>query len=353
MIRWILLTLLTCVSGASYATCSGNGIRYAPPINVDLSDKLSPATPEWTGTFTTQYSGSFSCTTNGEFGYTPVLSTNNAHATILGFNNNKYRVRAEITSDHPNMTLTSSGNHNASDLNITFTVRFMLVSQGGTPFSGDTANLSEVLFVTDLSSMSLEEMLGWPFNQLLKILQWLVNGFQWPYDNHDMFGQPMYITYAPKQTTCAFNNAGLTVTLPTAGVKQITSSRLPGLTPFTLTMNCLDIGVNGASNRSIEIFLSSNNLLSTDSSVLIDSNPTAAQGIGLRLIKRDEPDMPVTLSTVTTRRGTATALFSVQVGGALNEHFTIPMAVYYHTWNPSSITPGKINTSATLNIIYP
>ncbi|MGU0057172.1 hypothetical protein ACVXG7_24605 [Enterobacter hormaechei] len=33
-----------------------------------------------------------------------------------------------------------------------------------------------------------------------------------------MFGQPMIIKYAPKLTTCSFDNAGLTVALPTLGI---------------------------------------------------------------------------------------------------------------------------------------
>lgn len=37
----------------SYATCSGSSIVYGTPITIDLSDKLSPATPTWTGSFST------------------------------------------------------------------------------------------------------------------------------------------------------------------------------------------------------------------------------------------------------------------------------------------------------------
>ncbi len=102
MLRSFMFLLLTSVSGMSYATCSGSSIVYGTPITIDLSDKLSPATPTWTGSFTTQYSGSFNCTTgNSEFSYTPILSTDSKYATILGFSNNKYMVRAEITNPRP------------------------------------------------------------------------------------------------------------------------------------------------------------------------------------------------------------------------------------------------------------
>ena len=330
MLRSFMFLLLTSVSGMSYATCSGSSIVYGTPITIDLSDKLSPATPTWTGSFTTQYSGSFNCTTgNSEFSYTPILSTDSKYATILGFSNNKYMVRAEITNPPANKTLSASGSHTASELNTPFTVRFTLVNQSGTTLTGDTANMSDVLFVSDMSGLSIWEIITWPINQVIKIAQWLFSGFKWPYDNRDMFGQPMIIKYAPKLTTCSFDNAGLTVALPTLGIPQLSASSQPGLTPFSLNMSCQNVGVNGNSDRAI------------------------AQGVGLRLIKRDAPQTPVTFSTSTTSRGNATMIFSVAAGAALDEHFTLPMAAYYYVWAPAQVSQGKINTSATLNIIYP
>ena len=118
-------------------------------------------------------------------------------------------------------------------------------------------------------------------------------------------------------------------------------------------MSCQNVGANGNSDRAIEMFLSSTQLLSTDSSVLIDSSSGAAQGVGLRLIKRDTPQTPVTFSTSSTSRGNATMIFNVAAGGALNQNFTLPMAAYYYAWAPAQVSQGKINTSATLNIIYP
>lgn len=355
MLRLFTFLLLTCISWMSYATCSGKSIAYGTPINVDLSDKLSPATPTWTGSFTTQYSGSFNCTTDkSEFTYTPILSTNSKYSTILGFSNNKYMVRAEITSTQANKTLTASGNHTASELNTPFTVRFTLVNQSGTAaLTGDTATMNDVMFVSDMSGLALWEIISWPINQAFKIAQWLFSGFKWPYDNRDMFGQAMIIKYAPKVTTCSFDNAGLTVSLPTLGIPQLSMSSQPGLTTFSLNMSCQNVGVNGNSGRAIEMFLSSTQLLSTDSSVLIDSSSNAAKGVGLRFIKRNAPQTPVTFSTSTTSRGNATIIFNVAAGATLNEHFTLPMATYYYVWAPAHVSQGKINTSATLNIIYP
>lgn len=355
MIRWTLLFILACFSGASYATCSNGKLEYAPPLYYDLSDKLNSSNTSFTVTLTTQYTGSFNCNTGGgKFGYTKILSTDSKYATILGFDNNKHKVRAEIIDAPSERTLSEGGNHSAAELNTNFTLRFTLVDTAGTAIQGDTAQLGDVLFVTDLSGMSFFEVILWPVNQLIKIVQWLFNGFHWPYDSRDMFAQPMTIKYSPKATTCSFNNAGLTVRLPLLGIQQVTSGKSqPGLTPFMLNFSCKDIATNGTSDRAIEMFLSSNNLLSTDNTVLVDSNQSAAQGIGLRIIKRDTPQSPVMMSSSTTVRGTATTLFSVAEGGALRDNFTIPMAAYYYAWNPLNATQGTINTSAMLNIIYP
>ena len=168
-----------------------------------------------------------------------------------------------------------------------------------------------------------------------------------------MFGQPMTIKYAPKLTTCSFDNAGLTVHLPTLGIPQLSASAQPGLTPFTLNMSCQNLGTNGTSDRAIEMFLSSTQLLSTDSSVLVDTSSGAAQGVGLRLIQRNNPQQPVIFSTSTTSRGNATLLFNVAAGGALSKTFTLPMAASYYVWAPAKVSQGKLNTTATLNIIYP
>lgn len=39
--------------------------------------------------------------------------------------------------------------------------------------------MSDVLFVSDMSGMSFWEIITWPINQLVKIVQWLFNGFKY------------------------------------------------------------------------------------------------------------------------------------------------------------------------------
>ncbi|CAI0887923.1 fimbrial protein [Serratia ficaria] len=355
MIRiFSLLLLCGLFSGYGYASCYGNGIQYGAPIFVDLSDKLTEQNPVWQGSFYTQYSGTFSCTTGSStFGYTRILSTDSSKATILGFSDGKYWVRAEITNDVTNKELSGWGSHTASELNVPMTIRFSLVSKTGSAvIAGDTYPIDDVMFVTDLSGLSFLEIIAWPLKQLGKILTWLFNGFHWPYDQRDMYGQPMNIKYAPKMTTCSFDNAGLAVKLPTVGLAQVGKNSRSGLTPFTLNLSCQNMRANGTSDRAIDMFLSSNNLLSSDHTVLIDNSADAAKGIGIRLVKMDTSNSPVMMSLSNVDRGSATSLFNVPAGGALNNRFAIGMAAYYYPYNLGGATSGAINSSATLNIIY-
>lgn len=354
MIKPILLLFLFSFSSLSYAICHGNNISYAPPITIDLSDKLSPANPVWTTTISTQYTGSFSCTTrNSEFGYTKILNTDDKYATILGFSGGRYNIRAEITNEITNLKLSQAGFHNASELNKSATIRFSLVPQQGQVLPGSDVQLQDILFVTDLSGMSLLDILLWPIAQLGKIIQWLFNGFRWPYDNRDMYGQPLNLRYAPKLTTCEFQNSGLVVTLPTLGRSQVVGNDRAGYTPFILNMRCENLGSNNTSDRDIDIFLSSNNLLDTDHTVLIDKTANSAKGVGLRLIKTSTDQQPIVMSTTQNNRGDATSLFYVKASGPLEPSFMIPMAVYYHPWDPQNISQGTIKTSAILNVVYP
>lgn len=352
MFRLFLFLLLACASGISHATCFGSGISYGTPLNFDLSDKLSMTNTQWTTTVMTQYVGAFNCTTgNSEFAYTPILSTDSSKATILSFG--KYNVRAEIVNKPTNPTLASAGRHAASELNTPMSLRFTLVSGTGTTVAGNTMSISDVMFVSDMSGMSIWEILTWPITQAGKILTWLFNGFHWPYDSRDMYGQPMTIKYAPAETTCAFDNAGLTVVLPKVGISQLGTSSQPGITPFTLNMRCQNLNTDSTSTRAVDMFLSSNNLLPTDSSVLVDSSTSAAKGVGIRVVKTSSAGKPVVFSTSATSRGTATSLFSVTRGGAMTETISIPMAAYYEVFNTRSVSQGNINTAAVLNIVYP
>ncbi|NCJ11453.1 fimbrial protein [Serratia marcescens] len=356
MIRLIFLLLLSGLfSDYSYATCFGKGISFAPALNVDLSDKLNANTPVWEEQYSTQYVGTFDCSSSkSKFTYTLKLSPDNKNAAIFGFNNGTQWIRAQIVNKIGDRELSKRGEHSAAELNTPMTVRYSLESKpkNGRVVPGDTLMLDDALMVSDITGIKIWELPIWLLQQVGKILSWLLTG-NWPYDERDMYGQPMNIKYAPKTTTCRFDNAGLTVRLPKMGVAQVLNNNQPGYTPFSLNISCQNMQQEGIADRAVEMFLSSNNLLASDASVLTNANAGGAQGVGLRLVKRDMASSPVVLSPSNVDRGSATSLFHVAAGGSLNSHFIIGMGAYYYAYQRDGVTQGEINTSATLNIIYP
>lgn len=355
IIRLIFLLLSGLFSGYNYAMCFGNGITFAPALNVDLSDKLNTLTPVWEEQYSTQYVGVFDCTTsNSKFTYTAKLSSDNNKAAIFGFNNGDQWIRAQIVNKIDDRTLSEMGTHSAAELNTSLTVRYSLETKprNGRVVPGDTLMLDDILMVSDITGIKIWELPIWLVEQVTKIINWLLTG-NWTYVERDMYGQPMRIKYSPKTTTCRFDNAGLMVRMPKMGVAQVLNNHQPGYTPFSLNISCQNMQQEGIADRAVEMFLSSNNLLATDTSVLTNANASGAQGVGLRLVKRDLPSSPIILATSNVDRGSATTLFNVTAGSSLNNNFTIGMGVYYYPYQRNRVTQGEINTSATLNIIYP
>ena len=161
------------------------------------------------------------------------------------------------------------------------TIRYSLVQKpkDGRVVPGDTLMLDDALMVSDVTGIGILELPFWLLEQVGKLLTWLLTG-NWPYEDRDMYGQPMNIKYAPKTTTCRFDNAGLTVRLPKMGVAQVLSNNQPGYTPFSLNISCQNMQQEGIADRAVEMFLSSNNLLASDASVLTNANAGGAQGWG-------------------------------------------------------------------------
>ena len=233
------------------------------------------------------------------------------------------------------------------------TIRYSLVQKpkDGRVVPGDTLMLDDALMVSDVTGIGILELPFWLLEQVGKLLTWLLTG-NWPYEDRDMYGQPMNIKYAPKTTTCRFDNAGLTVRLPKMGVAQVLSNNQPGYTPFSLNISCQNMQQEGIADRAVEMFLSSNNLLASDASVLTNANASGAQGVGLRLVSatcrvhRWYCRLPTSIAaaplTVSRRRRRQPEQSLHHRHGGL----LLPLSARWrHT--------GEINTSATLNIIYP
>ena len=184
-----------------------------------------------------------------------------------------------------------------------------------------------------------------------KLVQFLLT-WQWPVDQNDIFLQPMQITYNPVMTTCNFSNAGLIVSLPLISVKDAKTVDKAGYTPFTLNFTCQDFLSGSKASRNIKMFLSSQNLLATDKTVLTNTTTQGANGVGFRVVKSDNTASPLILSDNINTQGSATSIFSVNQGGTISSAFSINMGAYYYPYNINSVTQGKMTSAATLVMSY-
>ncbi|MGK9009919.1 fimbrial protein [Serratia marcescens] len=350
---YLTLLLVGFYMNESQAKCYGNPLGTARAITIDLSDKLSAKNPEWSGQMQTMYSGLFTCNTrNSRLGYFSPIADSSSNKLIVGFGDGKHWVKIETAApEKTEIRLADSGEHSANELNIGYTIKATLVKKSGSTTAKDSYYIDNSMMVSDWTGMSLWEIITWPITQAGKFLSWLT-GNGWPTDQRDMYMQPLRIIYTPRATTCLFENAGLAVQLPRLGIAQLTQQNQPGYTPFTLNMRCENRLENGTTDRGMTMFLSSNNLLASDSSVMIDTSAGSAKGIGIRLAEAGAPTPPVVMSTTSTHQGNATSLFKVAAGHPLDARLMITLGAYYYPYNISAASKGKISTSATLNIIY-
>jgi len=346
MYKLIITVILGMHINSALAMCSNpkTVLFDLPNISVDLSDKLNERNKTWTQQTFLSFPASPTFTCNS---YNNYFTYNFKKTGSIGFENGKHWIKIDIhVKDYSGYI--QAGEHAPSILNTPATITYTLVTTGDNSdrVTGNTANYEEAVIVSDGTSLGL-------FATIRKYAAWALRLFRnWAYDQSDMFRQAITITYAPKMTTCSFNNAGLMVNLPKTGIAQLTQSPQPGYTPFTLNFSCENLQSNGSTDRAIDMFLSSNNLLPSDNSVLMDSTPGSAKGVGIKVAKRDNPNAPIVFSTSTLNRGSATSIFSAAAGAVVNSNFSVGMGAYYFPYNPAELTSGEIRATATLNIVY-
>ncbi|QAV24849.1 fimbrial protein [Proteus hauseri] len=352
---FMFLLLLGTISQQAMANCKPDSTITAPNINFDLSTDLNSTSTTATRTSRTIFPGTFKCTARGLFPNTVGIASPFADNRVgtIGFNGGKQFVSITLTYlEKDRVTDITAGTHPASDLDTNFTLKFTLVnskpSSNYTEVSGNTAVVTPVILASDASSLGI---IQWLINIVVKLVQFLLT-WQWPVDQNDIFLQPMQITYNPVMTTCNFSNAGLTVALPLVSIKDAKTVDKAGYTPFTLNFTCQDFLSGSKASRDISMFLSSQNLLANDKSVLTNTRVQGASGVGFRVVKSDNTTSPLIFSDSVSTQGSATSIFSVIKGNTISPTFSINMAAYYYPYNINAVTQGKIESTATVVMSY-
>ncbi|MBG3080583.1 fimbrial protein [Proteus mirabilis] len=352
---FIFLLLIGILSQKAIANCKPDSTITAPDINFDISGDLNSASTTVTKASRTTFPGTFKCTARGLFPNSVGIASpfaDNRTGTI-GFNGGKQFVSITLTSlEKKSVENIAAGTHPASDLDTNFTLKFTLLtskpSSNYTEVSGNTALVTPVILASDASSVGI---IQWLLNIVIKLVQFLLT-WVWPVDQNDIFLQPMKITYNPVMTTCDFSNAGLVVSLPLISVKEAKTVDKAGYTPFTLNFTCQNLLGDSKTSRNINMFLSSQNLLATDKTILTNTTAQGAGGVGFRVVKADNTNSPLVLSDSINTQGSATSIFSVTKGSTLSPVFSINMGAYYSPYNANTVTQGKITSSATLVMSY-
>lgn len=343
-----------------FATCFEHTVQHPDDEKtINLSDVFHSGNTEYSVNGYINYNGIIKCELNSilfpprstyDFSYDNVLEK--SRGITIGFKNDKYIFDVWIEGLKEKATLQGATTHNGEELNASYTLKFSLRENSikgerhFTAGAGSTVNIKPAIIISDTSNTV---WLVWLGEQAAKILKFIFSG-QWPSSDRDMLKVNLVLIYDPLPTTCQLANDGLNVKLPNVNRYQLNEDR-PGYTPFRLNVKCNNIVGGGTTNRPIKMFLSSNNLLATDSSVLIDPSANSAKGVGLRVVQASSPQ-PVRFSPSNINPENATLLVNYATNSPVEENFNIDMGVYYYPYQPTAITAGKINTSATLNIIY-
>lgn len=168
----------------------------------------------------------------------------------------------------------------------------------------------------------------------------------------DIFLFDVMLTYDVKPTTCYLSDTR-PVVLPEVSIYHLLSSARAGYTPFRLNIECEHIAF-GRSDRKINMYLYTSDMWHSDRTVLVDSSPGAAQGVGIRLVDQRKREIPVVFSNVGGWRPSynSTSIFNVSKEESLDNNFSIDMAAYYHVFNKQAVTAGRVRVGAALQIVY-
>lgn len=353
-INFLLLSACS-FSQSVYADCKPDSTITVPSLYYDLSADFSGSTSVVTKSDKTNFPGTFTCSSPGILlpNVIGIASPFNGRTATIGFNGGKQFVEVTMTVlGKDRITSIARGTHPASNLNTNFTLRFTLLkskpSRNYTEVAGDTAVISPFILVSDASSMGI---LVWLTRIVLKLVQFLLT-WQWPVDENDIFLQPITIKYNPIATTCDFSNKGLIVNLPMVSISDVKNIDRPGYQPFSLNFSCSDLLTGNKTTRNIAMFLASNNLHSTDKTVLINTTQLGAKGVGFRLVQGNKTSTPILFSSSESIQGNATSIFNIAADSALAPTFSINMGAYNYAYDLNNISAGKITSTAILVFSY-
>lgn len=355
-------------------TCRNSGILFKSVAEADKSLNLSSAFITSTvveRTFTTSWSGSMTCK-YGNVGIGGIAQDHLYYFT--GFNNNPVylnfnstdgessywiKVTSEITG---NTKVTVSGIVGIHSINYQtqYTLRAELLSSppvGVSTYTKTTTNgaLSVVPAVmsgtgsgSDAPLFSSKTYAYRAWNNMMSETA----RKSWDTD-YFLAYEKMTIQFEPKETTCNMTH-DMTVKLPPAPLKELKTYGRKNGADFTIPIKCGNLAGVKTSTRNIKAWLSSNDLISSDSSSqTMVNDETTAGGVGIairsRIFMGDFEEVKLSSSTSMEN---ASQILDIVKDDDIQETQFIFLHAYYKVYDASALSTGTVVATAQIMFGY-
>lgn len=343
ILSFCMLVLLG-ITKTSFAICYSSGNKYAPTIQIDLSDQFYSQTII-ERSLVTQFTGDLNCTSysNKITNVSPLKEKR----LVVGFSNGRYPVELRIYDLNPTNISLSSGRIATAKVqaNFVFSARPVPNQRTDINVPGSTYKLDKAIISADTSRIGLLELIRRIFLYILGKWDGSEEG--------ELLYQPIEVTYHPRETTCTFDNADLVVNLPEINRTQLARNKSAGVTRFHLDFTCKNL-INGQVSRPVKAYLSSNQVYSGDKKTLIDNSPFAAKGVGIRINRYADTNDVSTLEIALPGKTPNDKSYIFNYGSKrfMEKTFGENLWAYYYVYDPKNLTGGKISATAILNFEY-
>lgn len=353
----VMLGLLGGGAQWAQANCTQTvAVRSASPIVVNLTTPLSTST-SWNSGFSTAYPDSFTCSlgtvirgnrvTNSSAYSQGILSS----GLVINFNNGESFLTVKVSSISPgnvNLDLWEA-TYPGSRVNATFnlTVTRSSTNPGGiyqVSATGNSYTIPNIVQAGDTTGQI------WTPGQLLGDLWTFITTGRWPSRESDIYYQPLTIFYNLQPTTCETANPAQVVTLPPVDRAQLRNNIEGGEKNFNIALRCQN-QYQGNTNRGLKVYLTSNNLSSTDQTLLVGDSSSTANGVGIKLSKQDNTT-PLSIGVPGGLSANSSLLLEKKLNDQLDSMVYLGLTARYHAYDPANLTAGSINTTAIVNFEY-
>jgi hypothetical protein len=171
--------------------------------------------------------------------------------------------------------------------------------------------------------------------------------------DHFLAYEKVTIQFEPKETTCNLTH-NMTVKLPRASLKELKTKGMANGTDFTIPYKCGNLAGVTTATRHINAWISSNDLLSTDTNYQIMVNDeTTAGGVGIAIRSPytlgDHEEIKISSSSNIEN---ATPILDIWKNENIEGIRSIKLHAYYKVYNPSALSTGTVVATAQIMFGY-